>query len=170
MAEMAGVRSRRDRASMSVHVSSRFRRESVAELGARLVGLIMAEVAGDDGICWASQARLIEESRLSERGVRDALRKLEEIGEIETRIAQRGRRRINVYRLWCSDEPDYDRLPFEVDRPFQVRPAESAGRQEGDDRQSTTRRPASGGRGRCKVRIFRPRSRRPLSRSQPPHP
>jgi hypothetical protein len=102
--------------------------------------MVMAAVAGDDGICWASQKRLIDETLLSERGVRDSIRRLEELGEIETRHAQRGRKRINVYRLWCSEEPDYERLPFVVDTPFS-RPATSAGRGV-DDRQLASPRPA----------------------------
>lgn len=103
---------------MSVHVLSRFLKESESELGARLVGSVMAYVAGDDGICWAAQARLIGETKLSESAVRRAIRRLEELGELETRRAQRGQRRINVYRLWCGEPPEYDRLPFVLDEPF----------------------------------------------------
>ena len=120
---------------MSVHVLARFMDESNAELGARLVGMVMADAAGADGICWLGQVELARRTKLSERTVRDAIHRLEGLGEVETRLAQRGRRRINVYRIWCAAPPDYDRLPFSVDEPFASRPADSAGR---DDRQSTT--------------------------------
>lgn len=125
---------------MSVHVLSRFLKESQAELGARLVGTVMAHAAGDDGICWKSQENLTQECHLSVRGVRDAIRKLEELGEIETRKVQRGRSRVNVYRIWCADPPEYERLPFTVKEPFsELPPAESAA---SDDRQSEARPPA----------------------------
>lgn len=126
---------------MSVHVLSRFMRESESQSGARLVGIVMAHAAGDDGICWASQKRLMHETRLSERGVRDALSTLNKLREVETRQAQRGRSKVNVYRLWCADPPDYERLPFKVDAPFSP-PAESAASHEPDDRQVATPPPA----------------------------
>ena len=110
---------------MSVHVLSRFLKESESELGARLVGSAMAFAAGEDGICWADQRRLMRETKLSESSVRRAIRELEKLGEVETRHAQRGRSRINVYRMWCAEAPDYDRLPFAVDRPFKVTTGQS---------------------------------------------
>lgn len=133
---------------MSVPVLYRFIRESRSELGARIVGMLMSFIANDDGICWVSQKRLSEQSCLSERGVRDAIRRLEDLGEVETRQAQRGRVRVNVYRLWCGEVPQYEKLPFTVGDPFSERPADIAGgtsttgRSRPDDRQIVARTPS----------------------------
>jgi len=126
---------------VSVHVLSAFMEESRSALGARLVGMVLSDAAGDDGIVWLGQEKIAARAHLSERGVRDALRRLEELGELETRQAKRGRARVNVYRLRLGAAvPQYERLPFVVDDPFsehdrQILPVV-------DDRQIATRRPA----------------------------
>lgn len=128
---------------MSVHVLTAFMDQTQSKLGARLVGMVMADAAGDDGICWLEQEKIMARTGLSERGVRENVRALEELGEVETRQAQRGRRRVNVYRLWCAAPPQYERLPFELDDPF------SDDRQKVpvvDDRQISSGRPADSDR------------------------
>ena len=106
---------------MSVRVLSRvfgnFHEES--EVGDRLVLIVLADSASDDGITWLSQEGIAAKSRLSERHVRRCLQALEDRGEIAVRKAQRGRRRINVYRVEAAPlDPDYDRLPFALAEPF----------------------------------------------------
>lgn len=106
---------------MSVRVLSRvlgsFHEDS--DPADRLVLIVLADAAHDDGVTWVSQKLIAEQSRLSERHVRRCLRELEGRGEIEARKAQRGRSRISVYRVTnAAREVEYDRLPFTVDAPF----------------------------------------------------
>lgn len=93
---------------------------SEATLAARLVLLALADQASDDGVTWVFQETIAEKAKLDATTVRRAVRKLEKIGELETRKAQRGRKRVNVYRVLMPDLPevDYDRLPFEIAEPF----------------------------------------------------
>lgn len=135
---------------MSVRVINEVLEESSSVLGARLVALVLADAAHPDGITWLGQTELRRRTRLSERAVRDGLRALEELDELESRKAQRGRRRINVYRVIVGAigevEPDYNDLPFALAAPFS-RPADVAARREERDRQNppvvTAGRPAT---------------------------
>jgi hypothetical protein len=65
---------------------------------------------------------LIHRANASKRAVIDALAALESAGEIEVRTAQRGRRRINVYRVVlgqvAASPVDYSDLPFDLEQPF----------------------------------------------------
>lgn len=121
---------------MSYQVVAEVFRHSRASLGARLVLLALADSAGkDDGIVWLGQESLMRMGNLSERAVRDAIRWLEENGEIETRMAQRGRARINVYRITLGKYGSLDvgdlsalsNVPFTVRDPFSP-PADIAAR------------------------------------------
>lgn len=104
---------------MSVAVLTRVFQESDATHDARLVLLVLADAAQDDGVCWPSQKVIAEKARVSENHVRACLRALETSKEIATRKAQRGRRRINVYRVMTAPgEPNYDELPFSLNEPF----------------------------------------------------
>jgi DNA-binding Lrp family transcriptional regulator len=107
---------------MSVEVFSEVIQHSEAELGTRLVLFVLANHAWSDGVTWISQKDMTHKARMSESSVRRAIRQLEEMGEIETRQAQRGKRRVNVYRIIVGEiravEPDYDRMPFELAEPF----------------------------------------------------
>jgi len=68
---------------MSVHVMSWVLRHSEATLGARLVLLVLADHAKEDGTgAWPAVATIAREARMSKRGVRYALRRLEEEGLI----------------------------------------------------------------------------------------
>lgn len=74
---------RRDGKTMSVHVISWALRHSEATLGDRLVMLVLADHAKDDGTnAWPSVATIATQARLSERQTQRALRNLEELGEI----------------------------------------------------------------------------------------
>lgn len=121
---------------MSVRILSKVFKYSESTLAGRLVLLALADAAWDDGVTWADQEALAEKARVSEQTVRRALRDLESSGQIETRKAQRGRRRVNVYRVLVPgiDEPDYDRLPFVLAEPFTT--AQSKRSSEDDDRAS----------------------------------
>lgn len=57
-------------------------RHSKAEQGARLVLIVLAEHANDDDLAYPSNQTIAERARLSERAVRYALRRLEELEEI----------------------------------------------------------------------------------------
>lgn len=105
---------------MSIRILSKVMRESDETLGRRLILIALADSASDDGICWPLQDEVARKTRLTKKHVSELLVALEADGAIETRKAQRGRRRVNVYRLRLGDlsEPDYDRLPFTLDRPF----------------------------------------------------
>ncbi|MDR7492246.1 MAG: helix-turn-helix domain-containing protein [Armatimonadota bacterium] len=105
---------------MSVLVLSRVFGASSSLGGDRLVLLALADSASDDGITWISQARLACKAGMSERGVRKRLASLVALGEVEVRRAQRGRARINVYRVLLPGlaAPRYEDLPFELSEPF----------------------------------------------------
>lgn len=104
---------------MSVKVLSAFLEESESELGTRLVGIVLSSAAWDDGITWLPQEDIAKRARMSERQVRRAIVRLEELGELEVRKAQRGRKRVNVYRMLLgASVPQYERLPIELDDPF----------------------------------------------------
>lgn len=105
---------------MSVRVLTQVFEHSEAKLAGRLVLLALADSAHDDGITWIGQELIAEKARVSEQTVRRVLRELELGGMIETRKAQRGKLRINTYRVNVPGllEPDYERLPFDLDQPF----------------------------------------------------
>lgn len=110
---------------------------SAATLGSRLILLALADAAHDDGITWTPQDTIAKKAKLSQAHVRECLRGLEESGELQTRKAQRGRKRINVYRvtLYGIAEADYERLPFTLKEPFTAT-AEIPRPSFGDDRGS----------------------------------
>lgn len=69
---------------MSIHVMSWVFKHSDAKLGARLVLLVLADHAKDDGtMAWPSVKTIAHEARMSPRGVHQALRRLEADGMIE---------------------------------------------------------------------------------------
>jgi len=91
----------------------------------------------EEGITWITQETIAEFGRLdrprSIRAVRDAIGWLEEHDEIEIRQAQRGRRRINVYRVILGAYGEIDLTDRDLDLPFQLsepfsRPADIAAR------------------------------------------
>lgn len=90
-----------------------------------LIELALADQASDDGVTWITVERLSKKVRLSERQVLRSLRELDRLGRIQTRKAQRGRRRQSVYRLVGPGlrPVDYDRLPFSLNLPFDDLPA-----------------------------------------------
>lgn len=95
-------------------------KRSGSALAARLVLLALADSAHDDGVTWIGQDVLAAKAKITEPSVRRCIRDLEASGEVQTRKAQRGRKRINVYRVTLPgiEDPDYSKLPFEVDPPF----------------------------------------------------
>lgn len=91
----------------------------------------------EEGVTWKSQEAIAEFGRIerprSLRAVRDAIGWLEEHDEIEIRQAQRGRRRINVYRILLGSYGEIDLTDRDLDLPFQLsepfsRPADIAAR------------------------------------------
>lgn len=71
---------------MSIETLSWVLKHSEAKLGARLVLIVLADHAGEDGVAaWPAVATIAQKSRLSRRAVQDALRKLEQDGAIRRR-------------------------------------------------------------------------------------
>jgi hypothetical protein len=90
-----------------------------SEVSDRLVLLVLADAAHDDGVTWISQEEIARKALLSERQVRRCIKALDGRSEIEQRKAQRGRRRIGVYRVASAPvDPEYDRLPFLLNEDF----------------------------------------------------
>jgi hypothetical protein len=121
---------------VSIYVLREVWRHTRAKGSAWQVITALADSASkDEGITWRSQASIMEFTRIdSDRTVRDALRWLEENVEIETRVAQRGRSRINVYHVLLGDYGLVDvhdlagfDVPFTVTEPFSP-PADIAAR------------------------------------------
>lgn len=67
--------------------------ERVSDSALRLYGHI-ARYAAQEGYCWASNAKLAEDCKKSERAVRDAMKLLEDCGHIWRDADEAGRRRI----------------------------------------------------------------------------
>lgn len=105
---------------MSVRALTEAFRERTTKDSRRLVMLTLADEAHDDGVTWVSQERIADKTNLAVATARDAIRALEQTGIVETRKAQKKRKRFNVYRLTfpALEEVDYERLPFVLDTPF----------------------------------------------------
>lgn len=118
---------------MSVAAVRAVLKYSEARLSARLVMLVLADSAHDDGITWLGQAEIAGKALISRAEVDRSVKELESTGELEKRKAQRGRRRINVYRVTLTgiDEPAYDDLPFTLDQPFTVSHPETPSKNDG---------------------------------------
>lgn len=109
---------------MSVHVSSWVLQHSEAKLGARLVLLVIADHASDDGTrSWCSVDTLGREARLSRRATQDALRRLEADGAIiETGTGPKGTHEYRVVMGGADSAPRADTAP----KPSLVRETSTA--------------------------------------------
>lgn len=105
---------------MSFRVVSKVLRDSDEKLARRLILIVLGEAAHDDGVAWLNQETISAKSRIALSHVNRCLGEMSDEGVLEIRKAKRGRVRINVYRIVLPglDEVDYDRLPFDLDRPF----------------------------------------------------
>lgn len=116
---------------MSVDVLREVFRLSQSKGVARNVLTVLADAAHPDGVTWlpivpskdGDPSRcLTHRANASRRAVIDAVDALRELGEVEVRQAQRGRRRFNVYRVRVGaialTDVDYADLPFDLDSPF----------------------------------------------------
>lgn len=119
---------------MSVKVTTAVWDHSRAQHSALLVLLKLADHAEEgSGIAFPPivdredtpphrRRSLCAKTKLSEREVRNSIRELEELGEIETRQAQRGRARVNVYRVrvgyLAERDAEIGDLPFKLLEPF----------------------------------------------------
>lgn len=119
---------------------------------ARNVLTVLADAAHPDGVTWlpvtASKSGdpskcIAHRANASVRAVRASIVELVELGEIEVRQAQRGRARINVYRVVLGSageaEVDYTDLPFDLEQPFGRLSADSALSRGGDVVQFSSR-------------------------------
>jgi len=93
---------------------------SEERLARRLILLVLAEAAHDDGVTFLGQDEIARKARLSRTHVTEEIRELETDGALQIRKASRGRRRINVYRLNLPGlrPVEYEKLPFAVEPPF----------------------------------------------------
>ena len=110
---------------MSVRAIDAVLRLSKSETATRLVAVVIADVAHHDGVGWLDQREVATRANVSVPSVKRGVAWLVEHGELEVRKVQRGRRRVNVYRVLLgevAEQPvEYDRLPFDVDPPFSTR-------------------------------------------------
>jgi len=98
---------------VSVRAVARVWELSTAKGGELLVLLAIADYAEDDGRhAWPTVLKLAAKSRMSERGVRDVLRRLEHLGELAIEKNTTGRRvrdghrpRAFMHVLCCADQP-----------------------------------------------------------------
>jgi hypothetical protein len=65
----------------------------------KFVLIAVANYADEDGFCWPSQKRLSRDTELSERAVRDALKRLEERGILERSERRAATRQSDIIRL-----------------------------------------------------------------------
>ncbi len=126
---------------MSVHVMSWVLKHSEETLGRRLVLLVLADHAKEDGTeAWPSVQTIVEQARISERQVQYALRRLEEAGAITKNGRHRGQNQrygTNVYSVNMKgaisaplDEPkgaiyDIQRVPYSAPEPSLLQPSKS---------------------------------------------
>jgi hypothetical protein len=92
---------------MSVAMSTRVWKHGKAKRGARLVLLALADFANDHGEAWPSLGTLAIKTRLSDRDVRYALRRLEHAGEIKT-LRNQGPHGSNLYQITITEGEDAD--------------------------------------------------------------
>jgi hypothetical protein len=134
---------------MSAKVMDAVLNHSTSELSCRLVMVVLAYRASEDGVAWPSQVDIAARARTTDRTVRTCLRDLEAGGEVETRKARKGRISFNVYRVTLPgvEDVDYRRLaehgvrlamPFTTGTDFRSSTCHAVA---DDDRKSTTRRP-----------------------------
>lgn len=101
---------------MSVRILSEVFEKSETTGNARLVLIVLADCASDEGACWPSLRKIVQMSKVSEETVRKYLRAFEAIGliEVEERFDAKGRRTSNVYTIKTEmlgcDELDKDVL------------------------------------------------------------
>jgi hypothetical protein len=89
---------------MSLHLFSRIYRETSYTGATQTVLAILGGYADEYNYCSMSEARVMWESGLSERSVRNAIRELERDGVIET-TRNYGRGRSSVYRVRIENAP-----------------------------------------------------------------
>jgi hypothetical protein len=122
---------------------------------ARNVLTVLSDAAHPDGVTWLPVSPpkngdptkcITHRANASTRAVRSAIAELVLLGEIEVRQAQRGRAKINVYRVVLGSvgdaEIDYTDLPFDLEQPFGRLNAESA-LSPGGDRVQFQERPSA---------------------------
>jgi hypothetical protein len=119
---------------------------------ARNVLTVLADAAHPDGVTWLPimpskngdpTKCLTHRANASKHAVVDAVAKLVALGEIEVRKAQRGRAKINVYRVVLGTigwlEVDYSDLPFALEQPFGRLGSDPAPSPKGDEVQISGR-------------------------------
>jgi hypothetical protein len=101
---------------MSVRILSEIFEKSETTGNARLVLIVLADCASDEGACWPSLKKISQMSKVSQETVRKYLRAFEAIGliEVEERFDAKGRRTSNIYTIKTEmlgcDELDKDVL------------------------------------------------------------
>lgn len=94
----------------------------------RLVLMVLASHADDSLICWPGRDLLCRETAMSERNLKYCLRRLEEMGEIETKRGM-GRGNLTVYKVVVAQRKGQSTAPFmpadDLDTPAQAEPESS---------------------------------------------
>lgn len=118
---------------MSIDVLREVLNHSQAKGTDRLVLIALADAANPNGITWLPLSPpkavgvdptkcITHRANCSKREAIRAIQQLEQQGEVEVRKAQRGQRRISVYRVsvgtYAKASVDYENLPFELKEPF----------------------------------------------------
>lgn len=105
---------------MSFRVVASVLDHSDERLARRLILIVLAEAAHEDGVCYLGQEEIARKGRLSRTHVAEELKGLSDDGALQIRKAQRGRKRISVYRLNLPglQQVDYEKLPFAISEPF----------------------------------------------------
>lgn len=110
---------------MSIRVMTRVWDHSKARNGERLVLLAIADFADDTGRAFPSISSLKAKSALSERGVQQAIAKLQESGELRVDVAA-GPHGVNVYWVVLSALTGEEYTPAKSAPPQNLHPADSA--------------------------------------------
>jgi hypothetical protein len=95
---------------MSVRVMSWVWANGPADQGELLVMLALADFCNDDGECWPAMASVARKARLTERGVRKIVRRLEDRGLLSVSIGG-GRSSCNLYRINTENPEHQTRNP-----------------------------------------------------------
>lgn len=107
---------------MSIELVSRVLRKSGYGGAEQQVLVILCDYADDQGYCYPSMLRIAWETGLTERAVRNIMRRLEAAGTVET-TEHRGARNSNEYRINLDTGPQKE--PWETYRDRHKRPSKS---------------------------------------------
>ncbi len=89
---------------MSIRAMSQVWHHAEVEGAELLVLLALADFAGDDGWCWPSMTTIAKKSRMTERGARGIVRRLETKGLLICKLSTGGKGRSSRYQVITNPE------------------------------------------------------------------